>query len=356
MRIDKGSIGRYRFDHNGFLLAPGVLTRVGVFTYRHMDGSIVHEARYPQDVFEEEAVKSFINLPITLGHPPPGRVTPQNVKQYAVGNTGDSIDISNGTMKAVLVVRDEDAINSILPGDIGRQTPVRELSCGYHADVVKEDGVFNLPGHPDHGTRYSHRQTNIRGNHLALVEKGRAGPSVRILLDAEDAIQEPFAEDPHVLDLKDGFSRETKEWIQRKIKELIGKGKTPDQAAGQAYAMARAGNMKCDDDPPSVQSGPSRCIGKTTSGKDIFCGLHGQDFSDWTFQDHQEAAWRVGDEHQRVRNALDTVQRLGLSDGLQERLRQELSILRAAHDYHKTESMALDHLPRSVSRVVMLRK
>ena len=36
-RVDKGALGEGRIDHNGNLIVKGVLTRTGVFTYKHVD-------------------------------------------------------------------------------------------------------------------------------------------------------------------------------------------------------------------------------------------------------------------------------------------------------------------------------
>ncbi|MFW6085065.1 MAG: DUF2213 domain-containing protein [Gemmatimonadota bacterium] len=69
----------------------------------------------------------------------------------------------------------EDGVRSL---ERGRQ----ELSLGYRADVIAERGEYN-------GEPYDHRQTNIRYNHLALVDRARAGREARINLDAEDAVQ-----------------------------------------------------------------------------------------------------------------------------------------------------------------------
>lgn len=58
----------------------------------------------------------------------------------------------------------------------------KELSCGYVADCIEESGTYN-------GEKYDVRQTNIRYNHVALVERGRAGHSVRLKLDSLDSIE-----------------------------------------------------------------------------------------------------------------------------------------------------------------------
>jgi hypothetical protein len=60
---------------------------------------------------------------------------------------------------------------------------MREVSCGYTADLVEEPGVYQ-------GQAYDFIQRNIKYNHIAIVDKGRAGPDVRIRLDSEDAVME----------------------------------------------------------------------------------------------------------------------------------------------------------------------
>lgn len=52
---------------------------------------------------------------------------------------------------------------------------------GYTVDLVPETGTYN-------GEPYDYMQTNIRYNHLAIVDEARAGPEARIALDGEDAV------------------------------------------------------------------------------------------------------------------------------------------------------------------------
>lgn len=176
-RVDRGKLNQARVDHNGNLLCTGVLTRTGVFTYRHNDGTTTRELRHPDDVFDPAAVASFVQVPVTDEHPSEGRVTPDNVKSYSVGNLGDTITMDGRLVKADMVIRDAKTIAKV-QGEKGK--PKRELSCGYSAEVIKEAGEYG-------GERYDHRQTNIRGNHVAIVRAGRAGSEVKLLLDAADA-------------------------------------------------------------------------------------------------------------------------------------------------------------------------
>ena len=193
VRIDVGRMGSSRVDHNGNLIVTGALTRTGVFSYRHTDGTKTRELRHPKDVFDAPSVASFIQVPVTDEHPTDGRVTPDNVDRYMVGNVGDTITPDGNLLKATIMVRKADTIAKIT-GDAGK--PKRELSCGYTADVVPETGMYK-------GEKYDHRQTNIRGNHVALVRAGRAGPEARLLMDAADGCMEDVAwseEQDNILD------------------------------------------------------------------------------------------------------------------------------------------------------------
>jgi len=180
-RLDQGKVASTRVDHNGNLLVTGHLTRTGVFTYKHRDGHTTRELRHPNDVFDPAAVASFIQVPVTDDHPTKGRVTPDNVRRLSVGNLGDTISREDSLVVADMVIRDVSAIEKIDGGKC-------QLSCGYTADVIPEVGNFN-------GEHYDHRQTNIRGNHVAIVDQGRAG-NARLLLDDEDAeIEDTWLED-----------------------------------------------------------------------------------------------------------------------------------------------------------------
>lgn len=57
----------------------------------------------------------------------------------------------------------------------------REISCGYLYDADMTPGVFN-------GEKYDGVMRNIRGNHVAIVEEGRAGPDV-LVADSVEEIQ-----------------------------------------------------------------------------------------------------------------------------------------------------------------------
>lgn len=149
----------------GYLICrDAILARTGEQEYRACEiypdeatnEDIVKVIRDAKEVFSEEAIASFENKPVTCEHPDED-VTPENYKEYAVGFVRD---VHKGTVNGEsvllgnLIITDSDIINDI---ENGIRT---ELSCGYTCDITRGD-------HPS--------QVNIRGNHVALCEQGRAG-------------------------------------------------------------------------------------------------------------------------------------------------------------------------------------
>lgn len=176
-RYDVNQIHKFEKTSHGFLKVPGFATRTGVFTYLLGDGTVRRELRHPEDVFDELSLKSLAHIPVTDEHPPE-MVTVQNVEKYSKGYTSERAEvIGQEKVETDLYVTHPDLIDKI--EKLGK----RELSTGYLSDLVQEEGVYN-------GAAYDYRQKNIRYNHLAVVEQGRAGPEVRLRLDSADAIMQ----------------------------------------------------------------------------------------------------------------------------------------------------------------------
>lgn len=168
-----------RKDSNGYLRAKGALSRVGVFKYRRADGSEFLELRPPDEVFNADSVKSFDGVPLTDDHPSEP-VSSTNVKTYGVGMVMN-VRADGDLLIGDVVVTHKDTVDVV---ELGKQ----ELSCGYFADLDMTPGVWKDANGTEH--RYDAIQRNIRGNHVAIVMKGRAGPRARLLLDASDAAEE----------------------------------------------------------------------------------------------------------------------------------------------------------------------
>lgn len=118
---------------------------------------IVH--RRPEDVFAEETIASFEGKPVTDDHPPEN-VQAENFASYARGH------VQNVRRAGDNLVGDVYITDAKLASDVKHRVK-REISCGYQCDLV-----------PDGAGGYY--QTNIRGNHVAVVLRGRAGHDVAI--------------------------------------------------------------------------------------------------------------------------------------------------------------------------------
>lgn len=160
----------------GFLRAPARISRVGVYAYAEADGRIVRELRLPEDVFEPDSIASFRMLPITDGHPEAGAVTAENARELQRGHLGENVGIEEDRFLSVnVLITDAALVGKVTSGD------AVELSAGYKCGIVEGAGT-----HEEFG-EYDRRQVQIRGNHVAVVATGRAGPEVRLRLDEGDA-------------------------------------------------------------------------------------------------------------------------------------------------------------------------
>lgn len=164
---------------NGCLVCFNVpIARVGTYKYLReelgLEGSgIVDVYREPKEVFDEVAIASFEGKAFTDTHPAVD-VTADNWSIYAKGelkNVRRGKGDKSSFLLADILVRDPIVINEIQSG------AKREISAGYDCEYVERDGKIY--------------QTNIRGNHAALVQAGRAGSQVKIY-DEKSVITEKY--------------------------------------------------------------------------------------------------------------------------------------------------------------------
>lgn len=121
-----------------------------------------------------KSTESWNNLPLLRKHIAHTADEPQ--KSDTVGSTGTDADFSNPYMDNSLVVWDGEAIALIESGD------QKELSCGYAYIADMTPGEYK-------GESYDGVMRDIVGNHVALVEEGRAGPDV-VVGDANPFLKE----------------------------------------------------------------------------------------------------------------------------------------------------------------------
>ena len=158
----------------GYLICRGVpVARCGTQQYLPEELQIQGEEsplilidvdRPEEEVFSPECMASFEGKPVTEDHPDiPDGVNAENIRVYQVGHA-QNIRRGEGSCRnmllADLVITSPETIRRIRNGK-------REISCGYTYTLVREGGRWI--------------QRNIRGNHIAIVDRGRAGHSVRIV-------------------------------------------------------------------------------------------------------------------------------------------------------------------------------
>jgi uncharacterized protein len=175
LRFDRGEISKAVRTPQGFIKAPAFFTRTGVFQYKKADGTIVRELRHPDDVFNAESLNTLKGIPLTNDHPEIMLIDSKSAKKYMSGYTGDALDLDGEKVGGTVTITDKDLIEAIEDGK------KQQLSCGYTHVAVDESGVYM-------GEKYDVRQTNIIYNHVASVDRGRAGPEVRLRLDSADAV------------------------------------------------------------------------------------------------------------------------------------------------------------------------
>ena len=126
-----------------------------------MDNKIVKVYRSPEEVFSKQAISSFEGKIVTDEHPP-DLLNPKNAMLFTKGtvqNVRKSVEEPD-LLLADLIIYDSTLIDEIEQGK-------REVSCGYECNYKENDnGTYN--------------QVQICGNHVAVVEAGRAGGRVAI--------------------------------------------------------------------------------------------------------------------------------------------------------------------------------
>ena len=166
----------------GFLICRNVpISRTGDQEYMGWEigipgaggGQIVTVHRPPEEVFSTAALASFEGKPVTNDHPPV-LIGPDDVKTYEMGHA-QNVRRGDGEWEeytlADLHIHDRELIDAVQSGK-------REISCGYECeDVPNGDGTYT--------------QRNIRGNHVAVVERGRAGKRAAILDSDKKKAKEP---------------------------------------------------------------------------------------------------------------------------------------------------------------------
>ena len=166
-------ITQREYTDEGFLKVPARVARTGIQEYLarelELDGDpnrIVRVYRPPEEVFAPDSLSTYDTSDITNDHPKE-LVTAATYKGIAVGVVRGPGRQDGDFVAADLIVKDQKTINDINDGKC-------EVSAGYTAIYVYAPG-FTADGQP-----YDYIQREIRINHVAIVDRARAGANARV--------------------------------------------------------------------------------------------------------------------------------------------------------------------------------
>jgi DNA topoisomerase IB len=178
LAFDKVASARH-YDENGFLHVSGTnISKACVNPYMgaeipaweqlNLDPKRIYYILRPAEELAKAALTCNM-IPLMDAHIEVSAMDLENpdIAKHQVGNTGQAGEFKAPYLINDLVIQKAGAIEGV------NSKEVCELSCAYRHDVVMTPGVYE-------GQQYDGCMMNIRFNHVALVEEGRAGPDVMV--------------------------------------------------------------------------------------------------------------------------------------------------------------------------------
>ena len=230
----------------GYLKVPGRVARSGIQQYLASEigltdrkpNEIINVYRPPEEVFKDECLYSYDNIDITNDHPD-DLVDASSYKKVSVGHAISEGKQDGNFVVVDLLIKDKEAIDEINKGKV-------ELSAGYEAEYVPQKGIS------EDGKAYDYVQRNIRVNHVALVDKARAGHQAKLF----DKQMEVKSKMPKIVTLDKGLTvsvedESTATLIQSTIDGLRQKADDAEARATKAEQTAdemTAKKEKMDED------------------------------------------------------------------------------------------------------------
>lgn len=179
--VDDIHVDKYDETPEGYLVFKDIkISRVGLQDYKGYELGLEFDDddydktfvvyRAPDEVFSEDSLKSLTMKPVTNDHPWE-LLNSTNHQEWAKGTTGSTASKAEDGEHVLLdqlLITDSELVSDF---KMGLKT---ELSVGY---IV---GWDETPGITHDGKAYDLKQTNIRGNHVAVVARGRCGQSCNL--------------------------------------------------------------------------------------------------------------------------------------------------------------------------------
>ena len=228
LRLDSIPLDETYWTEEGYLIDHPIVTSVGIFEYMNDDGTVRRELRLPEHVFDPASLASYKGKPVIVTHKA-GVVNKNNVHRETIGTILSEGYQDGDNVRCEIVIHSTDNM---------KRSGLRELSLGYDLDLIETPGIWK-------GLPYDAIQTNIRINHLALVDEARAGDQARLNIDGKNTTT-----------LTGG--KKTMDKTKKTTRKDGGPMSPEDLAAAikafQERKAARMGDSKCDNgnpgDPP----------------------------------------------------------------------------------------------------------
>lgn len=162
-----------RIVDGGYMVCVAKSVRTGIQDYLGSEVDmpsmkVVRVYRPPSEVFAPASLQSFSHAPITDNHPSV-MVTADNWADLAKGEVSTVAKQEGEWVSLPLILKDSRLISDVQSGK-------RQLSAGYFCELDWTPGVTS------DGEAYDAIQTKIRINHLAVVDRARAGEGASIPL------------------------------------------------------------------------------------------------------------------------------------------------------------------------------
>lgn len=165
----------FKVNDDGIMTVKACILKEGVFPY--LESEFIEEGSnepinvlIPSSEFTENALKSGEGVEVIIGDHNWRTVENARTDGQTVGNISGSLRSENGKILCELHINDKDTIDKILSKELV------EISAGYTADFLQEDGIYE-------DSQYKYRQGNIVFNHVLLlpVGEGRCGSDVKVI-------------------------------------------------------------------------------------------------------------------------------------------------------------------------------
>ena len=204
--FDAATVTTRKKTPEGYLQVSALAGRPGIQLYspedfpslpEHIQGLSTIRILRPDNVVRDSA-QTFRAKPVTIEHPPV-MVDASNIKKYSVGIVDAVEVVEDNNLKTDLLVQDGEAIMVI---DAGKQ----QISLGYDANIDWTGGVDETYG------AYDASFTAIAGNHLAIVDRARAGSAYRLFDSAKN-------EETNMTEIKDAEVIRENEQLKIAVKD-----------------------------------------------------------------------------------------------------------------------------------------